>query len=108
MRLTSTQLRTIIAEEVARIRGRRLSEGAGAGIDMSAVVDEAEAAFYGDASAAFDEDDPSMAALGEDAWNAQVDEAAMDFRNKVDAALKSTVDNAMNSVMSKLLDGEYA
>lgn len=116
MRLTSTQLRTIIAEEVARIRGRRLSEGAGAGIDVNTLVDEAYTEFYKSALNAFDEEDPSMAEVGEDGWAAQVDAAAMDFRNEFARALGRAVQSSVKSaklpvwdrVMNKLIDGEYA
>ena len=95
MKLTSIQLRKIIAEEVAKAVEE--AEGSG-GDDMNSVVDAALTAFY-DAAPQYDADDPSMRGPGPSGWDEQVEGAAEDFRNELSALL--------DRVMDKLYAGEY-
>ena len=95
MKLTSTQLRKIIAEEVAAAVEE--AEGSG-GNDMNSVVDAALTAFY-DAAPQYDADDPSMRGPGPSGWDEQVEGAAEDFRNELSALL--------DRIMDKLYAGEY-
>lgn len=95
MKLTSIQLRKIIAEEVAKA----VEEAEGSGDDMNSVVDAAVSAFY-DAAPPYDGEDPSMRGAGESGWGEQVDAAGEDFRNEVSVLL--------DRIMDKLYAGEYA
>lgn len=95
MKLTSIQLRKIIAEEVAKAVEE--AEGSG-GDDMNSVVDAALTAFY-DAAPQYDADDPSMRGPGPSGWDEQVEGAAEDFRNELSALL--------DRIMDKLYAGEY-
>lgn len=95
MKLTSIQLRKIIAEEVAKAVEE--AEGSG-GDDMNSVVDAALTAFY-DAAPKYDADDPSMRGPGPSGWDEQVEGAAEDFRNELSALL--------DRIMDKLAAGEY-
>jgi len=95
MKLTSIQLRKIIAEEVAKAVEE--AEGSG-GDDMNSVVDAALTAFY-DAAPQYDADDPSMRGPGPSGRDEQVEGAAEDFRNELSALL--------DRVMDKLYAGEY-
>lgn len=95
MKLTSIQLRKIIAEEVAAAVEE--AEGSG-GNDMNSVVDAALTAFY-DAAPQYDAEDPSMRGPGPTGWDEQVEGAAEDFRNELSALL--------DRIMDKLAAGEY-
>jgi len=95
MKLTSIQLRKIIAEEVAKAVEE--AEGSG-GDDMNSVVDAALTAFY-DAAPQYDADDPSMRGPGPSGWDEQVEGAAEDFRNELSSLL--------DRIMDKLYAGEY-
>jgi hypothetical protein len=94
MKLTSIQLRKIIAEEVAAA----VAEAAGPAADMNSVVDVALTAFY-DAAPKYDADDPSMRGPGPSGWDEQVEAAAEDFRNELSTLL--------DRIMDKLAAGEY-
>lgn len=94
MKLTSIQLRKIIAEEVAKAVEEAEQPG-----DMNSVVDAAVSAFY-DAAPPYDGEDPSMRGAGESGWGEQVDAAGEDFRNEVSVLL--------DRIMDKLYAGEYA
>ena len=95
MKLTSIQLRKIIAEEVAAALDE--AEGSG-GDDMNSVVDAALTAFTA-AAPQYDAEDPSMRGQGPSGWAAQVDRAAEDFRNELSSLL--------DRIMDKLYAGEY-
>jgi hypothetical protein len=97
MKLTSIQLRKIIAEEVAAAVEE--AEQPGSAGDMNSVVDAAVSAFY-DAAPPYDGEDPSMRGAGESGWGEQVDAAGEDFRNEVSVLL--------DRIMDKLYAGEYA
>lgn len=94
MKLTSIQLRKIIAEEVAKA----VEEAEGPAADMNSVVDAALTAFY-DAAPQYDADDPSMRGPGPSGWDEQVEGAAEDFRNELSVLL--------DRIMDKLAAGEY-
>ena len=92
-RLTATQLRTIIKEEVAAV----LAEAAPPA-DFNSVVDAAVAAFVD--AAPFDSSDPSMSPGGEASWDDQVETAAEELRN--------AVSDVLDEIVQKLYDGVYA
>lgn len=95
MKLTATQLRTIIKEEVAAV----LAEAAGPGpSDFNSVVDAAVSAFVD--AAPFDSSDPSMSPGGEASWDDQVETAAEELRN--------AVSDVLDGIVQKLYDGVYA
>lgn len=98
MKLTATQLRKIIAEEVAAARGgRRLSEAAeDVGLAASQFVD-LTAASWADS---YDDADPVMAHAGQDAWDAQVDAARAELDERMEEVLRDVED--------KLFGGAYA
>jgi len=96
MKLTSIQLRKIIAEEVAAAVAE--AKGPDGSDDMNSVVDAALTAFY-DAAPQYDADDPSMRGPGPSGWDEQVEGAAEDFRNELAALL--------DRIMDKLYAGEY-
>jgi hypothetical protein len=94
MKLTSTLLRKIIAEEVAAA----IAKAEAPADDMNSVVDAALAAFH-DAAPQYDADDPSMRGPGPSGWDEQVEGAAEDFRNELSSLL--------DRIMDKLYAGEY-
>lgn len=99
MKLSATQLRKIISEEISSTlkKSRPLREGA-SDTNMNDVVDAALSAFY-DAVPQYDKNDPSMRANGETGWSEQVEGAAEDFRNELGVLL--------DKIMEKLYNGDY-
>jgi len=97
MKLTATQLKKIIAEEVRRARGgSRLSEGPSEVItQLDALVETLRDAWSG----AYDDSDPSMAAGGRDRWIDQVDVAVEE--------LARLLGEAVSDVERRLYDGEF-
>lgn len=92
MKITSSQLRRVIAEEVRR----RLSEGpAEVAKAEDAWVDAIQEAWQG----AYDSTSPSMAAVGPEAWESQVEEAVAEL---VDRHAKLVAE-----IEDKLWGGQY-
>jgi hypothetical protein len=84
MKITISQLRRIIKEEVGLRARRRLTEGPGD-------VAKAELALSGalrDAwIGAYDDTDPSMSATGPEDWKAQVEDAMFEFDDRLDTLI---------------------
>lgn len=103
MRLTPTQLRRIIEEEVRKVTV--LKEDGGpleseiSNTQHAVELARAVSTINTDWGSDFNPSDPSMAEVGEDAWFEQVDRAAED--------LTASIAKAYNDVYSRLHNGEY-
>jgi hypothetical protein len=92
MKITSQQLRNIIAEEVAKLVNEDVGPTSGLGMRGALAVVEA-------LKDRFDPSDPSMAAAGKRAWDQQCNATRDD--------LAIAFESAMGDVLDKLYNGEY-
>lgn len=97
MKITSAQLRSIIAEEMARATRRRLTETVE---DVSGAASEFVDLCARSWSGSYEADDPVMSADGPEAWAAQVDAAREELNERLEEIVRDVED--------KLFGGAYA
>lgn len=93
MKLTQTQIRKLVVETLSEIDESSTTVLEDSGIEN--VLDEIADTWH----SAYNESDPSQAALGPEAWKDQV-VAAID-------ALRSEFEQAYSKIETKLLNGEF-